>query len=276
MEVKSVVILLDNSPWSINGDFHPNRLDAQKQTAERFAQYLFSVNPQSRVAIGTLSETEFGIRASFSSNFVRICESLRTLNASTGVLNVSKGIRCAILAQRHSNSSESCIRRIMVFIGSENDVTTPRMTEDIAQLLLKENIFLDVIVIGREVRNGALLKTLIPDQMATRSVFLEVPFSATVLSDNVLASSIGPGQQMAKVQLPELAKNDPELARALSLSSQRVTSKKDSGGSLQMLLHENPRTKTAGSGGARKTRTCSRKDGFGGDKEKKEDGNRKS
>jgi hypothetical protein len=47
---------------------------------------------------------------------------------------------------------------------------------------------------------------IIPGRTAHLCTCLEVRASATILSDNVLASPIGPGQQMVKMQIPELAK----------------------------------------------------------------------
>ena len=52
---KAVVILIDNSPGSIDSDFYPNRLEAQKVAIERLTTYLFSICSYSQVSLITMS-----------------------------------------------------------------------------------------------------------------------------------------------------------------------------------------------------------------------------
>jgi hypothetical protein len=110
------------------------------------------------------------------------------------------------------------LKRILEFVGGPHDIANSEGAAEIADLLATEGVFLDVVVIGSDVVQRDLLRRLIPSKSAHLSTFLEILSSPTILSDNVLASAIGPGPQMAKVQIPELAKTDPDLAQALSLS----------------------------------------------------------
>ena len=48
-EGQAIIIFIDNSETSINGDFYPNRLDAQKTAAERLIQFFTRVNPQTQI-----------------------------------------------------------------------------------------------------------------------------------------------------------------------------------------------------------------------------------
>jgi hypothetical protein len=163
----------------------------------------------------------------------------------------------------------------MAFVGSENDITDSRIADEICHILTKENIFLDLILIGPDVRNAGLLKSLIPEQMVSKCNFLDVPSSATVLSDNFLASPIGPGTQPIKTSLSELAKNDPDLAAALSLSVQptHVGPRSHPGSSIAMMLQEgDSRTKAPKSGKVarvRRPRASGKSSGDSEDKEKK-------
>jgi 26S proteasome regulatory subunit N10 len=217
VDAKAVAILLDNTTTSIDGDFFPTRLDAQKLTVERYSQYLFSVNGASQVALCTLSSSQYGVRASFTSLQARVLESLALVTPSTGVLRLSTGIKWAVLALRHC-AAEVALKRVLAFVGGPHDIASSDVAAEIADLLAAESVFLDVVVIGSDVAQRDVLRRLIPSKSAHACTFLEIVTSTTILSDNVLASAIGPGPQMAKMQIPELAKTDPDLAQALSLS----------------------------------------------------------
>jgi hypothetical protein len=221
----------------MNEDFIPNRLEAQKVAAERLAQYLFQTYPSSRVALASLSSSEFGLRASFSDSTARIMSSLSYITRSSGPISVIQAIKVAVLAlhQSPAQTDAKSIKRILLFIGSEHDVRPPSAFS-IAELLQKETVYLDIVVIGTDVANVDILRALVPVDLSANSVFLCVPHSGTVLSDDVLASAIGPGQQMSRVQIPELARRDPELAKALHMSMPNTVSKPKSHGSLSLML----------------------------------------
>jgi 26S proteasome regulatory subunit N10 len=217
LDAKAVAILLDNTTSSIDGDFSPTRLCAQKLTVERLAQFLFSVNVQSQVALCTLSGSQYGVRASFTSSSLRLAGALSLVTAGSGVACLAAGIKWAVLALRHCQHDITA-RRILAFVGGAHDIVNADVAAQVSMLLAEHRVCVDIVVIGNNVANRNLLRAIIPDQLADLCVFLEVKRSETILSDDVLASPIGPGHQMAKVQLPELARADPGLARALSLS----------------------------------------------------------
>jgi 26S proteasome regulatory subunit N10 len=214
---KALAILIDNTTTCIDGDFFPTRLDAQKLTIERLSQYLFSVNSLSQVATFTLSGSQFGVRSSFTNVQSRVIDSLKLVTASPGALRLGAGIRLAVLALHHCSPDVST-KRILAFVGTAHDIANTDTAIDLAALLHSENVLIDFVLIGSDPFPRDILRMIIPGRTAHLCTFLEVRASATILSDNVLASPIGPGQQMAKVQIPELAKADPELAQALSLS----------------------------------------------------------
>ena len=53
MPLESTMICLDNSDWMRNGDYPPNRLDAQNDAATLLVHHRTNDNPESTV--GTLS-----------------------------------------------------------------------------------------------------------------------------------------------------------------------------------------------------------------------------
>lgn len=209
---KAVTVLIDNSSCSINADFFPNRLEAQKTATERYAHHLMSVNPESRIATCTLSNTEFGIRSSFTNSRERLVTSLNLISSSGTSLDLLRGIKCAMLALRSCNTP-AMEKRILTFIGTDNINLEEKEIETVRDALLKENIYLDIFVIGKSVKNIAKLESIIPDAMRPDCVFSVVTHSKTILSDDVLSSRIGPIQ--AKYPIAEISVTDPALAAAL-------------------------------------------------------------
>lgn len=209
---KAVTVLIDNSSCSINADFFPNRLEAQKTATERYAQYLVSVNPESRIATCTLSNTEFGIRSSFTNSREKLVTSMNMISSSGSLLDLLRGIKCAILALRSCNTP-LMEKRILTFVGTDDIYFNKEEMRSISDTLLKENIYLDIFVIGKSVKNIAILESIIPEPMRPDCVFMVVERSNTVLSDDVLSSPIGPMQ--AKYPISEISVSYPALAAAL-------------------------------------------------------------
>lgn len=105
-ESKAVAILIDNSATSMDGDFQRNRLEAQLITAERYAHLLFSTNEHNQVAIGALSNVQFGICVSFTNSIQKI-QSVSKNIQSSGSIDLERGLKSAVLALRHCNSVQS-------------------------------------------------------------------------------------------------------------------------------------------------------------------------
>jgi 26S proteasome regulatory subunit N10 len=213
---RAVVVLLDNTSTSMDGDFYPTRLKAQTLTVERFAHYLLTVEPLAQIAVGTLSSSEFGVRSSLTGSLKRIIDAVQTVTARAGCARLASGIRWAILALHHC-PQDIRTKRILAFIGSDHDITTINAAE-LSEKMLAEKVYLDIVVFGPDVPRIPVLRRMIPKAFDQVCTFLTVEKSDTVLSDNVLASPIGPGQQMARIAASDLAKSDPELAQAISLS----------------------------------------------------------
>jgi 26S proteasome regulatory subunit N10 len=215
---RAVVILLDNTSSSIDGDFFPTRLEAQKLTVERYSQFLFGLDSTSQIAISTLSSTQYGVRASFTNSCARLASVLHLITASPGILQLVNGIQWAILALKHSHSN-ILTKRIMAFVGATHDVLTVGIANEISDLLSSSNVFLDVVVLGKDVEHVSALRRMIPPRLSRECTFLEVPQSATVLSDNVLASPIGAGDR-PKPSIAEYALSDLTTALSMSIAEQ--------------------------------------------------------
>ena len=237
---KAVIMMIDNSISSIDADFHPTRLQAQKQTVERYAEYLLSADPCSVIAVGTLSSVEFGIHLSFTNEIPKMTSVISHISAGGDAL-LQKGLKTALLALRHC-SSDIPSRKIVAFVSSKNDLDEAFLVQ-FAAAIEQVKIGCELVIIGPDVPNEALvLRALSPEGPAGKWIRpLVVHQCETVLSDRVLSSFIGPETRMSRVELSEYEKRDPKLAEAIDMSVQKSVVRKRRQSSLENILVSNTR-----------------------------------
>lgn len=230
----SVIVMLDNSSSSINGDFIPSRLEAQKIAVERFADFQLSIRGQSEIAVGSMSNTEFGLRLSFTQSVQKLRDVTEQISA-TGNLSLYRGIKTALLALKHNNSSIQD-KSMIVFICSDHDITHENSSE-IGHLVSAQKVSLKMVVFGEHVKNEEMLHNIA--RVDPRRIrILRIKKSRTMLSDDVLQDAIeeDPMNRLANISLPECARNDPGLATALALSRQKTPQTENKPSSISMLL----------------------------------------
>lgn len=215
-EGQAIIIFIDNSETSINGDFYPNRLDAQKTAAERLIQFFTRVNPQTQIAIGTLAEDSFGIMASLTMNSMKLEESISKIKRGK-LTHLVHGIRCGFLALHHCDP-EVNTKRIIVFVGSEHDMTDTKISTQLAQHANKEDVSVDVVAFGDEVNCKDILEDF-TSKIHEKSYFVSAKSNSAILSDIVLSSPIGPGD--ISYQDNVNFEDDPDLALTIQLSMQQ-------------------------------------------------------
>ena len=231
----AVVLMIDNSSSSINGDFHPSRLEAQKLTIERYAEYLTSQNTESQIAVGSLASTQFGIHLSFTSVMEgrRIIDVVSQISPGGDIL-LSRGLKVALLALKHCNPDIKD-RKMVIFIASRNDVDD-KTAEEFSALSRQQNVTCEIVIVGNDVPNESCLAKLVPEPKK----LLVVHKCDTVLSDDFLSSAIGQTELLSKVHLSEYAKRDPRIQEDFSLSKRRPTTKKKIKDSLELILEHSP------------------------------------
>lgn len=195
---KAVVILIDNSPGSIDSDFYPNRLEAQKVAIERLTTYLFSICSYSQVSLITMSSDEFGIRTSFTSTSSKISSILRNIHSTSSIsqnaqnssneklkiycpLLLEKSLKTALIAIEHfqypssndqlfdliSNKKSNeplnmphIEKQIIAFICSRHDIDTDQKVEDIKKSALSKDTTINIVSFGMNVNDKDLLRNL--------------------------------------------------------------------------------------------------------------------
>lgn len=185
--IKQIVILIDNSYLSIDGDFYPNRLEAQKTAIERLASYLFMTTPQMEMGLISISPQEFGIRTPFAIDSIKITQSLSSIN-STQLCSSSanhsgystmetktmlyKGLKTAFIMMNHSRyppqnnihhlpmNEVHQMKVIITFLCSNHDLDTNEKVEEIRKIANEKNIVFHFILLGDSVNDKESLRSL--------------------------------------------------------------------------------------------------------------------
>lgn len=208
---EAIIFLIDNSDTSINGDFEPNRLDAQKLAVQRLANFHLRYSPQTDIAIGSIGSEFFGIHMSLMNTETKINQAFEKIQPGGKAL-VCKGILCAILALKYAKS-DVAQKRIVLFVGSRNDLT-PQDAKTIVTRANVDNILIDIVAFGTEVDNLHILENITRSTL-NESYYIRIRNNKHILSDSVLSSPLGPVlTEYSQDQINE----DDELAFAIKAS----------------------------------------------------------
>jgi 26S proteasome regulatory subunit N10 len=216
------VFLVDNSKTSLNGDYVPNRLEAQQIAVDRLMRSFAKLCPESLFAFGTLAGKSCGVSASLTTDTARLFRSLHHISRDTQC-NLDRAVRCAFLPLHLCDRSVS-VRRVIAMVGSPTLITRAS-ADSLARAASHEGVALDLIAFGPDVETHPL--DYIVQRTGGGSHFVYCPVNAGILSDLVIGSNIGPGVPVNIDPEPELAlaiklsmdeDQDPELAEAIRAS----------------------------------------------------------
>ena len=145
-----------------NGDFTPTRHESQQDAANLVVGAKMQQNPESSVGVLTMASTGRGAGArvlvSPTDDMGNILNSLH--NASVGgQLNFVEGVQVAQLALKHRRNKNGG-QRIVLFVGSPVEAEERALVKT-GKLLKKNNIAVDVVLLGEHEANGPKLLSLI-------------------------------------------------------------------------------------------------------------------
>mmetsp|Transcript_50086 Transcript_50086/g.121358 ORF Transcript_50086/g.121358 Transcript_50086/m.121358 type:complete len:454 (-) Transcript_50086:222-1583(-) len=209
MPLESCMILLDNTEYMRNGDYIPTRLEAQQDAANLLVGAKTQSHPESTVGVsaGTellVSPTEdvgkilnavHGLRISHHGGAAAAGASAPVGKKSSGPGNadVAASIQVASLALKHRRNKNGA-QRIVLFVGSPLAGLEGKALAKAGRQLKKNNVSIDVVVMGEVEENEDKLKELVDaangrtEEGAERTCHL-VTIPAGVLPSDVLASS---------------------------------------------------------------------------------------
>ncbi|KRZ19182.1 26S proteasome non-ATPase regulatory subunit 4 [Trichinella zimbabwensis] len=217
---------VDSSDYMRNGDYFPNRLQAEIEAITLIVQCKLRSNPENQVGVLAMSNGVNLINA-LTQDDGKIYMKLHTL-IPRGTANFLNGIRVSQLALKH-RYGRTHKGRIIVFLGSPLKNADNEIFK-VAQRMKKEKIAIDVIAFGEEARKSkklSLFASIMNSSGSENCQLVMVPKGSS-LQEAVLSSPIVRREDGTLPNVPMIPgsnfdfgidpNEDPELAMALRVS----------------------------------------------------------
>jgi len=147
MVLEAVMVVVDNSESSRNGDYTPTRYEAQSDAVSLIFSAITQGNPESSVGLMSMGGKGPEVLVTLTTDHGKILEGLhRTKSKIRGGSHLATGIQIAGLALKH-RQNKSQRQRIVVFTCSpiaEDEKTLVKL----AKKMKKNNISIDFVVFG--------------------------------------------------------------------------------------------------------------------------------
>ncbi|KAL7628143.1 proteasome regulatory particle base subunit rpn10 [Parahypoxylon ruwenzoriense] len=233
MPLQAVMIVVDNSESSRNGDYTPSRFDAQADAINIMFDNITQSNPESSVGLMSMGGKGPEVLSTLTTERGKLLEGLhRTKKKISGSSHLATGIQIASLALKH-RQNKSQRQRIIVFVCSPVADDEKKLVS-LAKKMKKGNIDIDFVLFG-DLDDDDVQKKLEAFNNAVKtnenSHFVVIPPSGKLLSDQLITTPIllgegaaggsggvaeGGGGDFGGFDFDPSA--DPELALALRMS----------------------------------------------------------
>ncbi|KAH9853318.1 hypothetical protein C2E23DRAFT_822679 [Lenzites betulinus] len=240
MPLEATLIVVDNSEYMRNGDYHPNRFQAQSDAVTTLFQTKVDSNPENTVGFMTMAAKGPEVLVTHTKDLGQILSAIHSAQDKIGgAADIPTAIAVAQLALKH-RSNKNLRQRIIVFVASplEGQGADEKYMVRLAKKLKKNNVAVDFVAFGDGIEEGerSILKTFIDTvNSGDNSHYLAVPAGTHLLSDMILNSPLLAGDRgIPEEAMGDVASGsapggggfefgvdpslDPELAMALRMS----------------------------------------------------------
>ncbi|KAL2885314.1 von Willebrand factor type A domain-containing protein [Ceratocystis lukuohia] len=230
MGLEAVMIVVDNSESSRNGDFSPSRFDAQTDAVNQLFRNITSSNPESSVGLMSMGGNGPEVLSTLTTEPGRIYSGMHRIKKQIkGESHLATGIQIAGLALKYRQNKLQR-QRIIVFLCSPLEEDDKKL-QQLASRMKKNNVAIDIVMFGQPDEEAeARLRKFNEEVKGTEGSHLVVirP-SGKLLSDELLTTPIvlgdnatgDRGRAAANEDYGEFTfdpNTDPELALALRMS----------------------------------------------------------
>ncbi|KAL6898132.1 hypothetical protein GGI43DRAFT_385026 [Trichoderma evansii] len=239
MVLEAVMVVVDNSESSRNGDYQPTRFDAQVDAVNVLFQTITQGNPESSVGLMSMGGKGPEVLVTLTTEQGKILEGLhRTKKKIGGESHLKTGIQIATLALKH-RQNRSQRQRIIAFVCSPVEDQEKELVQ-LAKKMKKGNISVDFVIFG-DLEDDATQKKLQAFNDAVKgnegSHLVVIPPSSKLLSDQLISTPIMLGEG-AGSGAGGMGGNDefefgfdpalePELALALRMSMEEEKARQE-------------------------------------------------
>ncbi|KHN95291.1 26S proteasome regulatory subunit S5A, multiubiquitin chain binding protein [Metarhizium album ARSEF 1941] len=192
MVLEAVMVVVDNSESSRNGDYQPTRFDSQVDAVNVLFQSITQGNAESSVGLMSMGGKGPEVLVTLTTEQGKILEGLhRTKKKIGGSSHLKTGIQVATLALKH-RQNRSQRQRIIVFICSPIEESEKELKQ-LAKKMKKGNISVDFILFGDLDADDTQKKLQVfNDEVkgSEGSHLVVIPPSSKLLSDQLVATPI--------------------------------------------------------------------------------------
>ncbi|KAK5990948.1 26S proteasome non-ATPase regulatory subunit 4-like protein [Cladobotryum mycophilum] len=241
MVLEAVMVLVDNSESSRNGDYQPTRFDSQVDAVNVLFQSITQGNPESSVGLMSMGGKGPEVLVTLTTEQGKILDGLhRTKKKIGGSSHLKTGIQVATLALKH-RQNRSQRQRIIAFVCSPVEDEEKELTQ-LAKKMKKGNISVDFVLFG-DLEDDTTQKKLQAFNDAVKgnegSHLVVIPPSSKLLSDQLISTPILLGEGASgSGGAGGLSGNDefefgfdpalePELALALRMSMEEEKARQE-------------------------------------------------
>ncbi|CZT07196.1 probable 26S proteasome regulatory subunit S5A [Rhynchosporium agropyri] len=242
MVLEAVMVVVDNSESSRNGDYTPTRYEAQSDAVSLIFSAITQANPESSVGLMSMGGKGPEVLVTLTTDHGKILEGLhRTKSKIRGGSHLATGIQIAGLALKH-RQNKSQRQRIIVFNCSPIPDDEKSLTK-LAKKMKKHNVSIDFVAFGELDDDTTKKLTSFNENVkgGDGSHIAIIPPGPGLLSDQLVTSPIlngdgasaggggegsgaGGGESFEFGVDPSM---DPELALALRMSMEEEKARVD-------------------------------------------------
>ncbi|EWG37755.1 26S proteasome regulatory subunit N10 [Fusarium verticillioides 7600] len=242
MVLEAVMVVVDNSESSRNGDYQPTRFESQVDAVNITFQTITQGNPESSVGLMSMGGKGPEVLVTLTTEQGKILEGLhRTKKKIGGSSHLKTGIQVATLALKH-RQNRSQRQRIIVFVCSPVEESEKELTT-LAKKMKKANISVDFVLFGDLDDDSTKNKLqLFIDTVKTNEGchLVVIPPSSKLLSDQLISTPIllgenaggsggagGAGGSNDEFEFGFDPAMEPELALALRMSMEEEKARQE-------------------------------------------------
>ncbi|PHH59699.1 hypothetical protein CDD81_2645 [Ophiocordyceps australis] len=242
MVLEAVMVVVDNSESSRNGDYQPTRFDSQVDAVTVLFQSITQGNPESSVGLMSMGGKGPEVLVTLTTEQGKILDGLhRTKKKIGGSSHLKRGIQIAALALKH-RQNRSQRQRIIVFVCSPIEEDEKELTL-LAKKMKKGNTLVDFVLFG-DLDDDKTQKKLEAFNTAVKgnegSHLVVIPPSSKLLSDQLISTPVMLGENVSGQGASSTAPGggdefefgfdpalEPELALALRMSMEEEKARQE-------------------------------------------------
>ncbi|KAJ4771600.1 26S proteasome non-ATPase regulatory subunit 4 [Rhynchospora pubera] len=194
MVLEATMICLDNSEWMRNGDYSPNRFQAQCDAVNLICGAKTQSNPENTVGVMTMAGKGVRVLVTPTSDLGKILACMHGLEIG-GESNLTAAIQVAQLALKHRQNKRQQ-QRIIVFVGSPIKYDK-KILESLGKKLKKNNVALDIVDFGEsdDGKPEKLESMVSAVNNSDSSHIVHIPPGQNALSDVLISTPIFTGEE---------------------------------------------------------------------------------